>query len=272
MLPPSRRLYAEMTPEERAAIGSAAATAQVAGVKRGAPVSGKAGAGASKRGRGGGGGNEDAQYDAAVSEGRARVCDSALAIHASLASPRPQQLLSLHGAGGDGGGARICPVSSVSTVNPIADFQALIRWPYDRDMHIGRATAGMTAVIRELARNGPTLDKAVDCVVALREGCDANHDDELYNNFMLRIKSEHGPVAGAAVGGSPFWQRLVAANAGGRAVTLFAVDDGGDRSVSTTSEEAAAFFSTVVPAPVVEAPPVAAPPASISDDLFGEVE
>ena len=80
-------------------------------------------------------------------------------------------------------------VKEISSVNPIADFNAMIN---DRKVdRVGDAISQMQKIIERFITNslkGDLFDKALECFNELRTACVREDEAENFNGFASRIK------------------------------------------------------------------------------------
>ena len=119
-------------------------------------------------------------------------------------------------------------VDEVGTLNPVQDFKAMIQ-RRDTDV-VDVAIAQMQAVIKKLIEESVMnsfFGKAIDCMVALREGCVKEMEAEAWNTFLKHMRMEYQNHA--------FWPMVVQAK-----LTLIHDEESGESDV--TKAEALAFL------------------------------
>lgn len=161
------------------------------------------------------------------------------------------------GGGGDvaalfGGKAK---VDSVGTLDPIGDFKALLS-RREGEAIVETAVTGMAKAVRGLVQSGQAMlaDKAMECLIAFREGCVQNWLGTGFNDALRSMKTDWAPPDSDH---HAFWERIKE-----KGITLITKSD--DEECTTTEEEAAEFL-TSAPQPAIPAPPV--PEISADDDL-----
>jgi hypothetical protein len=133
-----------------------------------------------------------------------------------------------HGGGG-GGAAR------VGTARPVEDFNAMLA-RRDVDLVVP-AVEQMEGVIDSLASEPGMLEKALECARALREGCITYREEPRWNEFLRRMKAEHGPAPRSTTGrGDAFWERIKSADLG-------LISNWSPNVPDVTEEDAKAFFA-----------------------------
>ncbi|KAL2644979.1 hypothetical protein R1flu_012566 [Riccia fluitans] len=123
-------------------------------------------------------------------------------------------------------------VEEVGSLNPVQDFEALLA-RRDSDKWVGKAIKEMKKIITDLldsAYNGNTYEKAMACLVALRNGCVVQEEPTEFNTFLEEIANR---CRGKRQ--NDFWERVVTKN-----ITLISKEETPDSGV--TQEEAAAFL------------------------------
>lgn len=141
-------------------------------------------------------------------------------------------------------------VSKVGTQDPVGDFTQMIG-RRDEDL-VGAAIEQMCARITQLVTDSfrdAYFNKALECLVALREACVREEESANFNAYLLESKGRWGD------GRSDFWPLVVS-----KEVTLISSDEADDSEVSP--EEAAGFHAAPIAAPTAAAPA----PAKTDDD------
>jgi len=80
-------------------------------------------------------------------------------------------------------------VDEVGTVTPVEDFKAMLkRKDVDLvDIAIEQMKKRIVGLVNDSVK-GSHYDKALDCLVALREGCVVEQEAEAFNKFLVDIK------------------------------------------------------------------------------------
>lgn len=123
---------------------------------------------------------------------------------------------------------------TVGSVNPVADFEAMLGAPDT----VKAAVESMKARIVELVTDGANTayyKKAMQCLVALRKGCLAQGESSMFNQFMrAEVKANFSDGQHSAV-----WEIVVESE-----VSLITAEE--DSVVDVSAAEAAAFLQEAV--------------------------
>jgi len=106
-----------------------------------------------------------------------------------------QEIARMKGIGDDGahfGENKDDSIKQIGSVNPIEDFKKMISdRKHDR---VNSAIRQMREIIDRYIRgsiNGDIYDKALECLLVLRESCVAEDEAPLFNKFMEQIKGKY---------------------------------------------------------------------------------
>ncbi|KAJ3300854.1 X-ray repair cross-complementing protein 5 [Blyttiomyces sp. JEL0837] len=155
-------------------------------------------------------------------------------------------------------------IDNVSSANPVADFQAMIR-RRDVDL-VETAIDQMIKIITDLVRQSfgsQFYPKALSALKALRKGCMEQSESNKYNRWLMEFKNEllgvgdGGASQGNGTGGFPAFWDLMKEERGD--VGLISSDEAGESEVSKVQGEK--FFEEER-----AAAPVAAPVEEENDD------
>ncbi|OZJ05657.1 hypothetical protein BZG36_01514 [Bifiguratus adelaidae] len=122
-------------------------------------------------------------------------------------------------------------VTKVSTVDPVADFMAMVE-NRDEDL-VTPAVEQMCRVITELVTvsfGDAFYDKALSCLVALRETCALENESDAFNAFLPELRATCVSQQGGRR--SDFWDRVME-----KRITLISADEAVDSSVSLAEAE-----------------------------------
>lgn len=153
-------------------------------------------------------------------------------------------------------------VTSVGSMNPVADFEALLDMAKNNRSKLVTAVSGMESRIESFFTSGATFHrKAVQCLSHFRSRSAEIHYASQFNDFLTQLKSKLGE-------GSDAWKAVE--NDG---VTLLSSDD--DPSLSVTPVQARAFLFGEEHVDVSSA--AASLPSQVEemeqeDDMFAEFE
>lgn len=121
----------------------------------------------------------------------------------------------------------------IGSLTPVQDFEAMLA-RRDTDEWVPKAIREMKKLITDLldsAYKGNTYHKAMDCLVALRNGCVQQEEPMEFNNFMRELRSN---CQGKRL--NDFWELVVLKN-----VSLINKNETADSDV--TEEEAKGFLA-----------------------------
>lgn len=150
--------------------------------------------------------------------------------------------------------------STVGTIQPIKDFKEMLD-RRDVDL-VDKAIQEMQEVIIRYLQESigdQYYRKALDCLVALREGCVHEEEASQFNSFLHRLKLLHGSESSRRF---PYWNMV---KQGG--ISLITSEECADSDIS--ADAAAAFLSHCNPTPVIEENK---PQMQDTDDLFDNLE
>ncbi|KDO24367.1 hypothetical protein SPRG_10445 [Saprolegnia parasitica CBS 223.65] len=149
-------------------------------------------------------------------------------------------------------------VTSVGSMNPISDFEALLSAKHNKVVKAHSAVSGMQDQISTLfGQESAYHGKALQCLLHFRRRSPEIHYTASFNAFLQTLKDTWYL--------SPVWSLLVAHN-----VTLLSTKD--DPTTDVTPTGAHAFLHGVVAAPTEVGVAVDAPAPIEDDDLFADLE
>lgn len=153
-------------------------------------------------------------------------------------------------------------VTSVGSMNPVADFEALIDMSKSNKSKLVAAVSGMESRIESFLTSGASFHrKALQCLAHFRNRSVEIQYAAQFNDFLARLKVKVGETSDA-------WQALQKEN-----ITLLSSDD--DPALSVTPAQARAFLYGEEPVDVSLA--AASLPSQVEemeqeDDMFAEFE
>eukprot|EP00850_Spirogloea_muscicola_P018555 SM000171S03244 [mRNA] locus=s171:301062:307446:+ [translate_table: standard] len=137
-------------------------------------------------------------------------------------------------------------VDEVGSVTPVEDFQGLLA-RREGDKWVDTAVAGMEKVIEHMldtAHGGNTFAKALDCLVAIREGCVMHEEPLKYNGFLRRLEEKcRNPQLSA------FWQQIK-----DRKITFISKDESPDRHTNVQHAEESGIPRIILHLPEEQSP------------------
>lgn len=152
---------------------------------------------------------------------------------------------------------------SVGTTNPVKDFRDMLD---HRGIDlVEKAIIEMEQVIDKFIEQSigdQYYQKALDCLIALREGCIREEESERFNSVLQKIKTTHGQSSSKR---RAFWEEYLVK----KGVTLIHEDEASDSEI--TKQAAEDFLREDARPPTDEEQSLQEPPAD-DDDLFGDLE
>eukprot|EP00742_Colponemidia_sp_Colp-10_P004962 GILJ01005302.1.p1 GENE.GILJ01005302.1~~GILJ01005302.1.p1 ORF type:complete len:723 (-),score=144.13 GILJ01005302.1:98-2182(-) len=149
-------------------------------------------------------------------------------------------------------------VRNVGTVDPVTNFKKMLS---DRRQDlVSEALSQMKEVILKLVEDSirdQLFSKASDCVQALRDGCVAEGESKVFNEFLQSLKSTPNSKV------KSFWEALRT----GRKITLISSEESRDSDVSPRSAQ-----KFIESAPMSVAEPIQASAVPVEEDLLADIE
>ncbi len=108
-----------------------------------------------------------------------------------VAEEQEQARMKLEAKGDDGFEFKDADVKEISSVNPVNDFNKMVN-----DRNVDRVADALTQMQNMIERfvqnslNGDLYEKAIECLVVLRETCVREDEGQAFNKFMQVLKSK----------------------------------------------------------------------------------